>query len=53
MRKISLLASAVALIWFLGAQLNAAEKSYDKERAHLAKALGSDKVFFRQRSRGQ
>jgi len=34
----------VAFTWLLSGQLSTAEKSDDKERADLAKALGSDKV---------
>jgi hypothetical protein len=44
MRKLSIFAFAVTLIWLLLGQLNAAEKSDDKEHAELAKALKSAKV---------
>jgi uncharacterized membrane protein YkoI len=39
MKRTSIFALAVAFIWLLGGQLNAAEKSDDKEHAELAKAL--------------
>ena len=46
MRKLSIFALAVPLIWLLVGQLNAADKSDDKEHTHaeLAKALKSAKV---------
>lgn len=44
MRRVSIFSLAIALIWLLGAQLNAAEKSEDKEHAELAKALKDAKV---------
>jgi hypothetical protein len=44
MRKISIFVFAVTLIWLLAGQLNAADKSDDKERAELAKALKSAKI---------
>ena len=44
MRRISIVVLAGAFIWLLGGQLNAAEKSDDKEHAELAKALKDAKV---------
>jgi len=44
MRRTSIFALAVAFSWLLGAQLSWAQKSNDKERAELAKALKDAKV---------
>jgi hypothetical protein len=44
MRRASVFSLAIAFIWLLGGQLNAAEKYDDKEHAELAKALKDAKV---------
>src|ERR1700746_88682 len=44
MKRASIFLLAIALVWLVGGQLNAAEKSEDKEHAELAKALKSAKV---------
>jgi hypothetical protein len=44
MKRISIFALAVTFSWLLGGQLSWAQKSNDKERAELAKALKDAKV---------